>query len=117
VIPFLPALAGASGDFNVGGSSSKKTETLGDTSRSCATRDPDPISAPAANSGDSGMLDWTAGRVAFQPPRKQYPDASRGGRYGVDLKARAVGDIVTVNVIEAMNSDRKPRPASERPAR
>jgi flagellar L-ring protein FlgH len=111
VIPFLPALAGAipGGLMMMGMSSPKKTETLGDTKP--IERDPaiqQAISAPAAVSGDSGWMIAQQDRVSFQPAAEGSIPL-RGGAVDLvsDMKARAVGDIVTVNVIEAMNSESK----------
>ena len=110
VIPFLPALAGAiPGLLMTSVSSGKKPETVGDTKP--IERDPaiqQAISAPAAVPGDSGMLIPQQDRVAFQPAAEGSIPMRVGAVDIVsDLKARSVGDIVTVSVVESMSSESK----------
>jgi flagellar L-ring protein precursor FlgH len=109
-IPFLPALASAvPGLLMMPMGSSHKNETIGDTKP--IERDPaiqQAISAPAAIPGDSGMLIPQQDRVSFQPAAEGSIPLRVGAVDIVsDLKARAVGDIVTVNVVESMSSESK----------
>ena len=109
-IPFLPALASAvPGLLMSPMSSGKKDQTLGDTKPIEA----DPaiqkaIAAPAAIPGDSGMMIPQQDRVAFQPAAEGSIPLRVGAVDIVsDIKAHAVGDLVTVNVIESMSSESK----------
>jgi flagellar L-ring protein precursor FlgH len=108
-IPFLPALAALPGLLMTQVPSGKKAETIGDTKP--IERDPaiqQAISAPAAIPGDAGMLIAQQDRVAFQPAAEGSIPLRVGAVDIVsDLKAHAVGDIVTVNVVESMSSESK----------
>lgn len=112
VIPFLPALASAPSLLMTpmgSGSGSHKAQTIGDGKP--ITPDPaiqQAISAPAAVPGDAGTLIPQQDRVSFQPGAEGSIPLRVGAVDIVsDLKARSVGDIVTVNVIESMSSEAK----------
>lgn len=109
IIPFLPAFASAPALLMTPLPSSHKAQTIGDTK----PIEPDPaiqqaISAPPAIQGDSGMLIPQQDRVSFQPDAGGSIPLRVGAVDTVsDMKARAVGDIVTVNVVESMSSESK----------
>jgi flagellar L-ring protein FlgH len=110
LLPILPALASIPGGLMMMGSAApKKTETIGDPKPIVHDADlQQAISSPSAISGDSGMLIAQQDRVAFQPAAEgSVPFRVNAIDLVSDLKARAVGDVVTVNVIEAIDSESK----------
>jgi flagellar L-ring protein precursor FlgH len=107
VLPLIPALASVPSFLM--SPAPAKTQTIGDNKP--IARDPDiqkAISAPAAISGDSGMMIAQQDRVAFQPAAEgSIPLRVGAVDLTSDVKARAVGDVVTVNVVESINSEAK----------
>ena len=107
-LPFIPLIAAVPGVLNTQ-LPAKKPQTLGDDKP--VVQDPkiqQAIAAPPALPGDSGMMIPQEDRVAFQPAAEGSIPLRVGADDLVsDVKARAVGDIVTVNVVESMSSESK----------
>lgn len=74
---------------------------------------PDPavesaITASPATKGDTGLQIDQQDRVAFQPAAQgSIPLRVAAADLVADVKARSVGDIVTVNVVESVNTESK----------
>lgn len=74
---------------------------------------PDPalehaITAPPSAQGDTGLQIDQQDRVAFAPAAQgSIPLRVAAADLVSDLKARSVGDIVTVNVVESVNTESK----------
>ncbi|HEY6393876.1 MAG TPA: flagellar basal body L-ring protein FlgH, partial [Candidatus Binataceae bacterium] len=66
------------------------------------------ITAEPAVSGDTGLMINQQDRVAFQPEAQgSIPLRVAAVDVVSDVKARTVGDVVTVNVVESINSESK----------
>jgi len=104
-IPFLPVIASVPSFLSMP-MPAKHDQTIGD--KKPIDKDPDiqkAISAAPAVAGDSGLMIPQQDRVAFQPAAEgSIPLRVNEADIVSDLKAHAVGDIVTVNVVESMSS-------------
>ena len=112
VVPFIPMMASVPKLFMPAPSPSN-VQPITDAKPA----EPDPVVRKAivtAPDGDAGVMVPQVDRVSFQPDAEgSIPLRVAGVDLVSDLKARAVGDIVTVNVSEAISSEAKAQTSLE----
>ncbi len=111
VIPFIPMIASVPKMFAPPPSTSVQPVT------DAKPHEPDPVVVAAistAPNGDAGVMIPQLDRVAYQPNAEgSIPMRVAAVDLVSDVKAHAVGDIVTVNVLEAITSEAKAGTALE----
>jgi flagellar L-ring protein FlgH len=112
VLPFLPLITEVPKMFTPSPSPST-VQPIADAT----PHEPDPVVVKAIATppaGDAGVMIAQVDRVSFQPAAEgSIPLRVAGADLVSDVKARAVGDVVTINVAEAIASEAKAQTSLE----